>query len=91
MKASDLKVGDKIRMISVSGEGIPNYWIHKNTVRVFKKVTARKRAVRIDRIGEDGTPWYTVRFKQKDGRWAWNILSLLEEEASAKSLICHST
>ena len=82
MNASNLKVGDRIRIISVPGVGIPNYWIHKDTVQVFKKIIARKRGVRIDRIDEDGTPWYTVRFKLKGGKWAWNFLAVLEGETN---------
>jgi hypothetical protein len=80
MSPKSLKVGDKIRIISVPGGGVPGYYIHKGTVRVYKKIIARKRAVRISEIDEGGTPWYTVKLRQKNGTWACNHLAVLEDD-----------
>src|SRR5205823_4306232 len=43
----DLRIGDKIRIVGVPGEGIPDYTIHRDTIRVYKKLIDRKRPVRI--------------------------------------------
>ncbi|HKQ50470.1 MAG TPA: hypothetical protein VJZ71_20530 [Phycisphaerae bacterium] len=56
MKASKLKVGDKIELIAVPGEGIPDYYIHPSTVRVYKKIIARNRPVRIGWINATSIP-----------------------------------
>jgi hypothetical protein len=66
MDPSDLKVGDRIRIIGIPGEGRPNYYLHPDTKRVFKKLIARAKSVRIDRIDAQG-PWYTCRFRMKNG------------------------
>jgi hypothetical protein len=56
MRASDLQVGDWIRITGIAGVGVPGYYIHKNTVRVYKKLVSRNRPVRIREIDEYGTP-----------------------------------
>jgi hypothetical protein len=54
--------------------------LHRDTRRVFKKLIARRRPVRIARIDEYGSPWYSCRFRMKDGRWEWHDLAVLEGE-----------
>ncbi len=80
MNPKELKAGDKIRIIAVPGEGIPGYYIHKDTVRVYKAIITRKRAVRISKIDEDGTPWYVVKFRLKNGSWERNFLAVVESD-----------
>jgi len=76
MKPKDLTVGDRIRII-----GIPETdYLHQDTMRVFKKLIARKRSVRIDRIDEYGSPWYTCRFRKKSGQWEWHTLAICDGE-----------
>jgi len=67
MKASQLKVGDRVRTLGVPGEGRPGYYIHRDTRRVYRKLLERKRPVRICRVDEFG-PWYHCRFRGRDGR-----------------------
>jgi hypothetical protein len=78
MKPSDLSVGDRIRINGLPGEGVPDYYLHRDTKRVFKRLIARGRSVRISRIDEYGTPWYTCCFRRKDGRWGWNFLAVCD-------------
>ena len=79
MNPKELKIGDRIRILSVPhGTDAEYYWISKDTVRVFKKIIARKRSVRISEIDEDGTPWYTCKFKRKNGTWEWHYMAVLE-------------
>lgn len=89
MKASDLKVGDRIRIISVPGEGVPNYTIFNETIRVYKRIIARKRAVRINEIDEDGQPWYCVKFKRKNGKWEWHHLIVSESDTNWVPVAAH--
>lgn len=75
-----LRVGDRIRIISVPGEGNPDYWLHRDTMRVFKKLVARNRSVRIFKIDEFGQPWYECRFKKRNGRFERHWLAVIDGE-----------
>lgn len=77
-----LKVGDKIRILDVPGKDIPGYYIHKDTVRVYKKIVARKRAVRISNIDEYDQPWYTCKFRCNNGTWEWHSLVVMEDDTN---------
>jgi hypothetical protein len=79
MKASRLKVGDLVRITDVAGNGAKDYYLHPETRRVYKKIIARNRPVRINRIAY-GEPWYTVGFKRKDGSWEWHDLSVNDSD-----------
>jgi hypothetical protein len=80
MKASELKIGDRIRISAIPGEGQPNYYLHRDTRRVFKKLIARGRSVRICEIHEDGAPWYHCRFRMKNGRYEYHWLGVYDHE-----------
>jgi hypothetical protein len=80
--ASELRIGDLILITGVPGEGIPNYYIHRETTRVFKKLVARKRPVRIRRIDEYGAPWYLCKFKKRDGTFEVHDLAVCEGETN---------
>jgi hypothetical protein len=82
MKASELKVGDKIRIVAIPGEGIPNYTLHRDTRSVYKKIIARKRSVRIYEIDEYNQPWYAVKFYRKNGKWEHHILAVMEDDTN---------
>jgi hypothetical protein len=62
VKATDLKIGDRIKIISVPGEGVPNYRIDEETVWAYKQIIARNRPVRISQI-RAGLPSFSVRLK----------------------------
>jgi hypothetical protein len=78
MRAKDLKTGDRIQITGVAGEGVPGYVILPETVRVFRKLTARRRSVRICEIDEHGNPWYTCRFKKRNGKWEEHSLAVYD-------------
>jgi hypothetical protein len=80
MKASDLKLGDRIRITRVPGEGVPGYFIHRDTVYVYKKLIVRGRSVRIRRIDEYGSPWYICRFKTRRGAWETHYLAVYDSD-----------
>jgi hypothetical protein len=77
-RPSDLKVGDWIWIVGIPGEGVPGYHLHRDTERVFMKLIARGRPVRIARIDEYGSPWYRCRFRTRDGRWEWHDLAVCD-------------
>lgn len=77
-----LKVGDRVRINAVPGSGIPGYTIHKDTIKVYEKLIARNRSVRICEIDEDGLPWYCCRFKRKNGQWEWHSLVIMDDDTN---------
>ena len=78
MRASELRVGDRIRIVGIPGKGDPNYFILPETKRVYKMLMARKRSVRIFEIDEYGSPWYMCKFKKADGTWDWHYLGVFD-------------
>jgi hypothetical protein len=80
MKASQLRIGDWIMITGVPGTGVPNYYIHRDTKRVFEKLVARNRPVRIREIDEFGAPWYMCRFKKPDGTYEAHFLAISDSE-----------
>jgi hypothetical protein len=82
MKASQLQVGDLIRITGVPGDGVPNYVIHAETTRVFKKLIVRGRPVRIREIDEYGSPWYQCRFKKRNGKFEVHCLAICKGETN---------
>ena len=82
MKARDLKIGDRIRITGIPGEGIPGYVIHRDTVRVYKQLMARGRSVRIREIDEYGSPWYFCRFRTRNGEWEYHSLAVYESDTN---------
>jgi len=82
MNATELNVGDRVRIVSIPGEGIPGYILMPETRRVFKRLIARRRPVRIARIDEYGSPWYDCRFRNRKGRVEYHSLSIMENETN---------
>ncbi len=65
-----LRVGDKIRLIEIPPEFLQKgYSIDPGTMRVYKKLLARRRPLRIAEIDEYGIPWIRCRFRRKNGPW----------------------
>lgn len=53
----ELEVGDRIRLTGFPREFLrPGYVIHRETVRVYKKLLARNRPLRVWMIDEYGQP-----------------------------------
>jgi len=79
-KSTGLKVGDRIRIVAVPGEGIPGYVIDRDTVRVYRMLVARGTPVRISFIDEYDQPWYYCRFRKKNGRNEWHSLGIQADD-----------
>lgn len=76
---SELKRGSKIRILSA-----PSGYLHKETLAVYKKIIKRSRPVRINKIDEYGNPWYTVKFRRKNGDWEEHMLNVIDEDNNWK-------
>jgi hypothetical protein len=64
-----LKVGDKVRLSEYPPEFLrPGYQIHRDTKRVYKRLVARGRPLRVFQIDEYGAPWIHCRIRGKSGR-----------------------
>src|SRR5436853_7196518 len=72
-----LRVGDRIRLVEVPLEFFQEgYYIHRDTSRVYRKLVARRRSLRVYAIDEYGLPWVQCRFRRRDGRWEWHALAV---------------
>jgi hypothetical protein len=72
-----LKVGDRVRLVEMPPEFLqPGYRIFPETLRVYKKLVARGRPLRIWQIDEWGHPWIWCRFRRKNRRWEWHTLAV---------------
>src|SRR6516164_5054356 len=80
MKASDLRVDDRIRIIGIPGAGDLNYYLHRDTKRAYKELIARGRSLGIVKIDEYGDPWFAFRFRMKNGKWEYHWLSILASD-----------
>lgn len=70
-----LRVGDRVRLVSMPIEfDSPGYYLHADTRRVYKRLIARKRSIRVNRIDERGRPWIECRFRVNTGRWETHFL-----------------
>jgi hypothetical protein len=72
-----LKVGDRVRLVEYPPEFLrPGIYMHRDTVRVYKRLVARRRSLRVAWIDEDGGPWIECRFRRKNGKWEQHFLLL---------------
>jgi hypothetical protein len=72
-----LKVGDKIRLTEVPREFFQKgYHIHRDTLRVYRILVARRRPLRIWMIDEYRQPWIQCRFRRNDGHWEYHSLAV---------------
>lgn len=69
-----LKIGDRIRLTEMPPEFLrEGSYLHPDTKRVYKKLIARNRPLRICQV-RDGGPWIHCRFRRKNGRWEYHWL-----------------
>ena len=71
-----LKPGDRVRLVHLREFLQPDYVIFPETMRVYKKLLARRKPLRIGGIDEYGHPWVLVRFRRKNGSLEEHWLSL---------------
>jgi hypothetical protein len=72
-----LRVGDKIRLVEMPSEfRQTGYYVHRDTIAVYKKLLARRRPLRVWQIDRDGLPWIRCWFRRPNGRWEHHYLAV---------------
>ena len=75
----NLRVGDVVRIVKMpSGVDAPGYTFHADTRRLYKRLIARRRPVRVCQIW-GGMPWIHCRFRRNDGRWEYHSLAIADD------------
>jgi hypothetical protein len=76
----DLRVGDRVRIVRMPSDAdAPGITFHAETRRLYKRLIARRRSVRVFEIDEWGLPWIRCRFRLKDGRWEYHWLAINDD------------
>ena len=72
----ELRVGDRVRLTEMPPEFLQEgYYIQRHTMRVYKKLVARRRPLRVYKIDEYGYPWVECRFRRKNGKYEMHWLA----------------
>jgi hypothetical protein len=75
-----LRIGDRVRIIRMpSDASTPGVSFFPETRRLYRKLIARSRPVRVFQIDEYGHPWVQCRFRLKDGRWEHHWLAIHDD------------
>jgi len=69
-----LEVGDRVRLVHLPTEYLPPHTLHRETRRLYKRLLARRRSVRVCKIDELGMPWIKCQFRRKNGQWEYHYL-----------------
>ena len=73
----ELRVGDRIRIVRLpSAWDRPAYLVPPCTRRLYRRLIARGRPVRVYEIDRQGLPWIHCRFRRPDGRWEHHFLAI---------------
>ena len=71
-----LRVGDKVRLVEIPPEFTgTGYYVHASTMRVYRKLVARGRPLRIRIIDFAGARWIRCRLRRKSGGWETHDLA----------------
>lgn len=72
-----LRIGDCVRFVRMPTEfAKPGYRIHRETLRVYRRLIARRRAVRVFKLDAWKLPWIRCQFRRRDGRWEYHSLAI---------------
>jgi hypothetical protein len=72
-----LRVGDRIRIVEVPSEFFhEGYYIHRDTLRAYRRLVARGRPLRVCKVDEWSVPWVRCCFRRKNGRWEHHSLAV---------------
>ncbi len=75
-----LRVGDRIRIVRMPSDAdTPGNTFLPETRRLYKKLIARGRSLRIYMIDEYGLPWVRCRFRRKNGSWEHHWLAVNDD------------
>jgi hypothetical protein len=75
-----LRIGDRIRVVRLPWDAdAPGYFFASETRRLYRKLIARGRPLRIFQIDEHGLPWVACRFRRRDGSWEHHWLAVNDD------------
>jgi len=75
-----LAVGDRVRFVRMpSGVDAPGYTFPLCTRRLYEKLIARGRSVRVYEIDKHGYPWIACKFRRWNGRWHYHSLMIYDD------------
>jgi hypothetical protein len=72
-----LRLNDRVRLVHLPTEfSQPGYFVHRDTLRVYRRRIDRGRSVRVFKIDEWKIPWVQFQFRRKDGRIEYYSLAI---------------
>ncbi|HKB05967.1 MAG TPA: hypothetical protein VKD90_27480 [Gemmataceae bacterium] len=75
-----LRIGDRIRVVRMPSDAdATDYFFAPETRRLYRKLIARGRSLRIFQIDEHGLPWVACRFHRRDGSWEHHWLAVNDD------------
>ena len=75
----ELVVGDRIRLVADPPEWQhPSHYVPLCTRKLWRRLVARRRSLRVCEVDQWGTPWVRCRMRGRDGRWEHHSLAIVE-------------
>lgn len=75
-----LRVGDRIRIVRLPWDAnAPGQTFFPETRKLYEKLIARGRPLRVFKIDEHGLPWVACRFRRRNGSWEYHWLAIDED------------
>jgi hypothetical protein len=65
-----------VRLVEIPAQYRVGYNIHRDTMWFYRRILARRRAMRICLIDPWGLPYVHCRFRRRNGNWRHDWLSL---------------
>src|SRR3954467_7559892 len=76
----NLRIGDRIRFVRLPTEGEqPGYFVCSCTRRLYQRLIARRRSVRVYAVDRGGLPWIRCRFRLRKGGWEHHYLAVNDD------------
>jgi hypothetical protein len=76
----ELRVDDRIRIVKMPWDAdLPGYTFHSDTRRLYKKLIARRRSLRVFKVDKYGSPWIHCKFRLKNGLFEYHWLALNDD------------
>ena len=75
-----LRVNDWVRVVRLpTFQGVPGGGLPACTLRLYKKLIARRKPSRIYMIDDCGAPWIKCKFRRTDGTWEYHWLAMCDD------------
>jgi hypothetical protein len=72
-----LKIGDRVRLVHLPTEfSQPGYHLHRDTLRVYKRLVALRKTLTVNEIDSYRLPWVQFRLRREDGGYEHHFLAI---------------